>query len=78
MEARGMMPLKVIYLDVSDDIAMKRMKENDSNTLARERIKLFNSLVGPLLDYYGEENIIKIDGNKSSSEVSAAINDALK
>jgi thymidylate kinase len=33
MEARGMMPLKVIYLDVNDDIAMKRMKENDGITL---------------------------------------------
>ena len=51
MEARGMMPLKVIYLDVSDDIAMKRMKENDGNTLARERMKLFNSLVGPVNGY---------------------------
>ena len=77
VEVKQMVPLKVLYLNVPDEVALQRMKErgrvDDKYGFAEKRLESFRSMIGPLLDYYGEEAVIEIDGTQSQSDIAAAI-----
>jgi adenylate kinase len=77
MEIRGMAPLKVIYLNIPDEVALQRMKKrgrsDDKSGIRDERLRIFRTMIGPLLDYYGEEMVSEIDGTQSRSEIATEI-----
>jgi adenylate kinase family enzyme len=81
LEAGGIEGLTVIYLDVSDEVALARLKAEGKakfkRSFAEERIAAFRSFMGPVTYYYGDA-IHTIDANQDPSAVTAAIAAALK
>ena len=77
VEVRGMTPLTVIYLNVPDEVALQRMKDrgrvDDQSDFAEKRLATFRSMIGPLLDYYGEDMVTEVDGTQSRSKVAADV-----
>ena len=82
VEVKGMTPLTVIYLNVPDEVALKRMKErgrmDDQSEFAEKRLATFRSMIGPLLDYYGEDVVTEVDGTQSRSKVAADISKGIE
>jgi adenylate kinase len=80
LEIRGMGPLKVIYLSIPDEISMQRMKErgreDDKRDIGKERLRVFRSMIGPLVDYYGE-SLTEIDATRSKTAISTELTRAL-
>jgi adenylate kinase len=81
LDARGISPLKVIYLNIPDELSLERMKERGRADYKRgfgeERLRQFRSMIGPLVEYYGEESVHEIDATQSKSEIMAEINTVL-
>ena len=73
LELRDMSPLKVIYLKLPDEVSVQRMKErgrkDDKKNIGKERLRIFNSMIGPLVEYYGTDVVNEIDATKSEAEV---------
>ena len=76
LDARNIEGLQVIYLDVSDEVALERLKARGKakfkRSFAQERIDAFQSLIGPVVYYYGD-TLQTIDANKDPSAVTSAI-----
>ncbi len=69
---------KVFYLDLSDELAVKRMlkrgRSDDVPDLIKERLRLYHQVTEQVLRYYQEEGIlIKIDAAGTIKEVSKEI-----
>jgi len=71
-----------VYLEVPHDMLIERMRRrgqsdgrsDDSESVMRHRVEVFEELTPPLLDYYARrEIVIHIDGSRSIGEVSAAV-----
>jgi len=81
LDARNLEGLKVIYLDVSDEVALKRLKAEGKaefkRSFAQERIGAFRSLMGPVVDYYGDD-LQTIDANQNPPAITSAIAAALE
>jgi len=81
LDARNIEGLQVIYLDVSDEVALERLKAEGKakfkRSFAQERIDAFRSLIGPVVDYYGD-TLKTIDANQDPSGVTVAIAAALE
>ena len=81
LDARNIEGLQVIYLDVSDEVALERLKARGKakfkRSFAQERIDAFRSLIGPVVYYYGD-TLQTIDANKDPSAVTSAIAAALE
>ena len=77
LEARGISGLKVIYLNMPDEISLQKMKESKKEKYKRgigeERLRIFRSMIGPLTEYYGEDTVFEIDATQSQSSISAEI-----
>ena len=77
LEARGISPLKVIYLKVSDEESIKRMKASGKDKykggVGEDRLRIFRSMIGPIVDYYGEDTLFEIDAARDNSAISADI-----
>jgi adenylate kinase len=77
LELRGVSPLKLIYLSIPDEVSQQRMKErgraDDKGKIGAERLRIFHSMVGPLLDYYGEDAVDEIDATQSNAAVAREI-----
>jgi len=73
----GVDSLKVIVLDIPDEVALERMAErgraDDKGGFAEARLTLYRSGIGPILEFYQGENLYVIDANKDRSEVRAEI-----
>lgn len=82
LELRQMTPMTVIYLNVSDEVALQRMKErgraDDKSGFGEQRIENFRAMIGPLVEYYGEDAVNEIDGTMSKSEIAAVISRAVE
>ena len=78
---RSMAPLKVVYLNIPDDVALERMKKRglaqDKKSIGEQRLSTFRSMIGPLLDFYGDEIVTEIDATKSKAEIASDIAAAL-
>ena len=80
---RGVNPseLKVVYLNVTDEIALERMQNrgraDDHDGFAEERLKQFRRDIVPLLEYYGD-SVVEIDGSLRRDQVTKLISDAIK
>ncbi len=64
----------VFYLDISDELAEKRLlqrgREDDTPEVIEQRLSIFHQLTEPVLDFYQKQNkLIRIDGSKSIEEV---------
>ena len=81
LDARGIEGLQVIYLDVSDEVALERLKARGKaefkQSFASERINAFRSITAAVVYYYGD-SLQTIDANKEPSAVTAAIATALE
>lgn len=74
---------KVIYLNISDEEAFKRIglrngssqgREDETETAVKKRIELFHKLTEPVIDYYREKGLlVEIDGTKSIEEIHSDI-----
>jgi adenylate kinase family enzyme len=51
----------------------KRGRSDDKSGIRDERLRIFRTMIGPLLDYYGEEMVSEIDGTQSRSEIATEI-----
>ena len=70
---------KVIYLEVSDEEALKRLsfrngdngtREDETPSAINKRIESFHKLTKPVLDYYRKKgNLIEVDGEKTIEEI---------
>ena len=73
----GVESLQVILLDVSDEVALKRMAErgraDDKDGFAETRLALFRSSIGPILDYYQGDDLHVVDATKDRPAVRAEI-----
>ena len=73
----GVESLQVILLDVSDEVALKRMAErgraDDKDGFAETRLALFRSSIGPILDYYQGDDLHVVDASKDRPAVRAEI-----
>ena len=82
VEVKGMTPLTAIYLNVPDEVALKRMKErgrmDDQSGFAEKRLATFRSMIGPLLDYYGEGVVTEVDSTQSRSKVAADVSKGIE
>ena len=81
MDAANLEGLQVIYLDVSDEVALERLKAQGkaeyNRTFAKERVDAFQSMIGPVIYYY-EDSLQTIDANQDPSAVTAAVAAALQ
>lgn len=71
---------KVIYLNLSDEEATKRLlkrgREDDTVQLIAERLKHYHQQTDPILDYYRQKGILKsIDGSGSIDDIQQRIRD---
>jgi adenylate kinase len=77
LEARGISPLKVLYLNISDEESRKRMKASGKakykGGVGEERLRIFRSMISPIIDYYGEHAVFDIDAAQDNSAISAEI-----
>jgi len=77
----GVDSLKVIVLDIPDEVALERMAErgraDDKGDFAEARLKLYRSAIGPILEFYQGDNLYIVDANKDRPEVQAEIDDIL-
>ena len=81
LDARGIEGLQVIFLDVSDEVALERLKARGKaefkRSFASERITAFRSIAAAVVYYYGD-SLQTIDANMEPSAVTAAIATALE
>jgi adenylate kinase len=79
--ARGVDSLQVILLDISDEIALEKMKKRgrpqDKDGFAEKRLELFRANIGPVLDYYQGDTLHVIDASKDLATIQADIDRVL-
>lgn len=69
---------KVFYLELDDETAKKRLleraREDDTDDLIAERLKIYHQLTDPIIDYYQKAGVFKtIDANLSIEEIQQEI-----
>lgn len=66
--------LKVINLDVPDEILVQRLlargRQDDHEEIIRHRLQVYREQTAPLIDYYGQRNQLQsLNGNRSLDEI---------
>jgi adenylate kinase len=56
-----------------DDGTALLTREDDQESVIRDRLHAYQNLTGPVLDWYGPEHVRTVDGAQSQSEVARAI-----
>lgn len=74
---------KVIYLDISDEVAVERLskrgREDDTPEGIKRRLEVFHNETKKIIEHYKKLGIlIQIDANKSVEEVSENIEEQLQ
>lgn len=74
---------KVIYLDISDEEAMKRLlargREDDTPEAIRERLELYHEETKPLLEAYQDSGkLVRVDGARPVEEIASDIEESVK
>ena len=52
-------------------------RDDDQVSIIRDRLRAYAEQTGPVLDYYGSERVVRVDGTLPVSDVAGAIEDAL-
>jgi adenylate kinase len=77
---RGTTPI-VIYLDVSDDVALGRIKSrgrvDDQHGFGKKRLSVFRNNIKPLLAYYEDAGLYTVDAGKGVADVLAQVDKIL-
>jgi adenylate kinase len=77
---RGTAPI-VIYLDVSDEVALARIKSrgrvDDQHGFGKKRLSVFRDNIKPLLAYYEDAGLYTVDANKGVADVLAQVDKVL-
>jgi adenylate kinase len=61
-----------------DDRAALLTRDDDRETVIRERLKAYRSLTGPILDWYGAKRVFRVDGGGTAASVGWAIEKVLR
>ncbi len=74
---------KVFYLDVPDDVVVgrlvKRGREDDTQDLIQERLKIYHRLTEPVLNFYQDQGILcRIDGVATIEKIQEEIRGYIK
>lgn len=69
---------RVIYINISDDEAIKRLlnrgRMDDKLEIIKNRLEIYHKETEPVLDYYKEKGLLlEVDGGKNPEEVSMQI-----
>jgi adenylate kinase len=69
---------RVVNLDVPDPVVIARLlargRKDDSEAVIRRRLEVYRADTAPLINYYSDrQKLLKVDGNRSEEEVSAAL-----
>lgn len=79
---RGVESLQVILLDVSDEIALARMAErgraDDKSGFAEQRLSMFRTDIGPVLEYYQDYGLSVVDASKDLTAIQAELDSILE
>jgi adenylate kinase len=82
LDTQGITSLKILYLNIPDEESLKRMSERDRADYKRgfgeERLRSFRTMIGPIVDYYGEETVLEIDATRSEQTIADEINSWLR
>lgn len=80
LAARGIAPI-VIYLHVTDEVSIARMKSrgrvDDKSGFAEARLGVFRKNMAPLLEYYKDAGLYVVDANKELADVLKQVDEAL-
>jgi adenylate kinase len=80
LAARGIVPI-VLYLDISDEVAMERMRArgrvDDQSGFSATRLEIFRNNMAPLLDFYADSGLFTIDASGSIAEVRELVGEVL-
>lgn len=77
----------VIYIDVPEKVLLERIasreklegRKDDSQEIAKERLKVYEEQTAPLISYYTSKGLLhKVEGNTSIEEVEKQIRTILK
>lgn len=73
---------KVIYLKLSDDVVLKRLRErgreDDTEELIAERLRIYHQQTDPILDYYQTKGLLlEINGEGKIEEIQKEIRDQI-
>ncbi len=73
---------KVVYLKVDDSESKRRLlergREDDTDELIEQRLKVYHQLTDPILDYYQSQgNLITIDATQNIDEISLKLKEIL-
>lgn len=60
-----------------DDAATLVTREDDRESVIRERLQAYRELTGPILDWYGEARVHTVDGGATQALVAAAVESAV-
>jgi adenylate kinase len=68
----GAQPI-VIFLEVPDDVALERMQNrgriDDKYGIAKQRLEMFHKNIQPVLEYYEDAGLYRVDATKSIPDV---------
>ena len=63
----------VIFLEVPDSVALQRMKDrgrvDDQYGIAEQRLKIFRETIQPVLEYYEDAGLYRVDATESIPDV---------
>lgn len=77
LEERGIDGLRVVYLDIPDEVSFARMQRrartDDLRGFGKERLAQFRSNIKTVLEFYEGSQFVKVDGTKEVPAVSSEI-----
>jgi len=73
---------RVIYLEVSDKVNIKRLakrgRKDDTPEIIKKRLEVYHKVTEPILEYYKEKEIlVKINGEQTEEKIFEEIKDML-
>jgi adenylate kinase len=83
LEAHSLNSLKVLNLDVPDEILvdrlLKRGRQDDTEAVIRNRLEVYRTETAPLINYYGDrQQLISVDGTSCVEEVTESLKQAVR
>ncbi len=55
----------------------ERDRKDEKKGMDKEKLRVFNSMIGPLVEYYGEDAVKEIDATQSKTEVAIRLSEVM-